>query len=245
LDPDRAGGAVSGEAIRVLVADDDVPTRVGLRTILDAESDIAVVGEAADGDRAYELARSLAPDVVLMDVRMRQMDGVEATRLITRDRDRSDSDRPRVIVLTTFDRDEYVFGALRAGASGFLLKRIRAEELVDSIRLVADGEALLTPEVTRRLVAEFTNGDAGSADVIDSIERLTDREREVLVLVACGLSNSEIASWLTVGQETVKTHVKRIFTKLGVRDRAQAVVVAYEARLIVPGGDQEEPLRPT
>jgi DNA-binding NarL/FixJ family response regulator len=232
---------VSVAAIRVLVVDDDVPTRVGLRTILDAEADIAVVGESADGYGAYELATALAPDVVLMDVRMRPMDGVEATRLITRDRDRSDSDRPRVIVLTTFDRDEYVFGALRAGASGFLLKRTRAEDLVDSIRLVAEGEALLTPEVTRRLVAEFTDGRDGPADVMEAIERLTAREREVLVLVARGLSNSEIAGWLTVSLETVKTHVKRIFTKLGVRDRAQAVVAAYEARLIVPGGDQTEP----
>jgi DNA-binding NarL/FixJ family response regulator len=236
---------VSEAAVRVLIADDDVPTRVGLRTILDAEPGIAVVGEAADGRRAYELAEELTPDVVLMDVRMRPMDGVEATRRITRNRDGSESDRPRVIVLTTFDHDEYVFGALRAGASGFLLKRIRAEELVEAIHVVADGEALLTPEVTRRLVANFTSRGEVPGDAVEGVNRLTAREREVLVLVACGLSNREVASWLTVSLETVKSHVKRIFAKLGVRDRAQAVVAAYEARLIAPGGDSVELPRST
>jgi DNA-binding NarL/FixJ family response regulator len=228
---------VSDAPVRVVIVDDDVPTRVGLRTILDGEPGIAVVGEAADGRRAYELAEELTPDVVLMDVRMRPLDGVEATRQITRSRDGSESDRPRVIVLTTFDHDEYVFGALRAGASGFLLKRIRAEELVEAIRVVADGEALLTPEVTRRLVADFTSRGDVPTRAVEGMDRLTAREREVLVLVACGLSNREIASWLTVSLETVKSHVKRMFTKLGVRDRAQAVVAAYEARLIAPGGE--------
>jgi DNA-binding NarL/FixJ family response regulator len=224
----------------VLVVDDDVPTRVGLRTILDAEPDIAVVGEAADGGDACELAGKLTPDVVLMDVRMRAMDGVEATRRITRDRDGAGSARPHVIVLTTFDHDEYVFGALRAGASGFLLKRVRAEELVEAVRVVADGEALLTPEVTRRLVADFASRTDVLTGAVEAVNRLTAREREVLVLVARGLSNREIAVWLTVGLETVKSHVKRIFTKLGVRDRAQAVVSAYEARLITPAGDPVE-----
>jgi DNA-binding NarL/FixJ family response regulator len=231
---------MSDGAVRVLIVDDDVLTRVGLRTILDAEPDIEVVAEAADGEHALGLADELTPDVVLMDVRMRPMDGVEATQRIAGNRDGSDEERPRVIVLTTFDHDEYVFGALRAGASGFLLKRIRAEELVDAVRVVADGGALLTPEVTRRLVADFTSRTDGSTGAAEDVDRLTPREREVLVLVACGLSNREISSWLTVSLETVKTHVKRIFTKLGVRDRAQAVVAAYEARLIVPGGEPVE-----
>jgi DNA-binding NarL/FixJ family response regulator len=236
---------VSVTAIRVLIVDDDVLTRVGLRTILDAEPDIEVVAEAADGHDALELAEEITPDIVLMDVRMRPMDGVEATQRITGGRDGRDEDQPRVIVLTTFDHDEYVFGALRAGASGFLLKRIRAEELVEAVRVVADGEALLTPEVTRRLVADFTSRTDVSTGAVEDVERLTPREREVLVLMACGLSNREISSWLTVSHETVKTHVKRIFTKLGVRDRAQAVVAAYEARLIVPGGEPVEPPRLT
>ncbi len=236
---------MSVTAIRVLIVDDDVLTRVGLRTILDAEPDIEVVAEAADGHDALELAEEITPDIVLMDVRMRPMDGVEATQRITGGRDGRDEDRPRVIVLTTFDHDEYVFGALRAGASGFLLKRIRAEELVEAVRVVADGEALLTPEVTRRLVADFTSRTDVSTGAVEDVERLTPREREVLVLMACGLSNREISSWLTVSHETVKTHVKRIFTKLGVRDRAQAVVAAYEARLIVPGGEPVEPPRLT
>jgi DNA-binding NarL/FixJ family response regulator len=234
---------MSDAAIGVLIVDDDVLTRVGLRTILDAEPDIEVVAEAADGRTAHELAEELTPDVVLMDVRMRPMDGVEATQRIMGSRNGREQDRPRVIVLTTFDHDEYVFGALRAGASGFLLKRIRAEELVEAVRVVADGEALLTPEVTRRLVADFTNRPGASTGAVEDVDRLTPREREVLVLIACGLSNREIASWLTVSVETVKTHVKRIFTKLGLRDRAQAVVTAYEARLIVPGGEPVEPPR--
>jgi DNA-binding NarL/FixJ family response regulator len=232
--------AVSAAAIRVLIADDDMLTRIGLRTILDAESEIDVIGEAADGGEAYELVQDLIPDIVLMDVRMRPMGGIEATRRITGARDGPESVGPRVIVLTTFDHDEYVFGALRAGASGFLLKRIRAEELVEAIRVVAQGEALLTPEVTRRLVADFTSRNATSSGAVEGLNLLTEREREVLVLIACGLSNREIASWLTVSHETVKSHVKRIFTKLGVRDRSQAVVAAYEARLIAPGGDAAE-----
>jgi DNA-binding NarL/FixJ family response regulator len=231
-------------AIRVLVADDDVPTRVGLRTILDAEPGIDVVGEAADGLQACGLAGTLAPDIVLMDVRMPLMDGVEATSRIIRDGDTPASDRPRVIVLTTFDHDEFVFGALRAGASGFLLKRTRAEEIVDAVRLVADGEALLTPEVTRRLVADFTNRGDASVDVNESVDHLTTREHEVLVLIACGLSNRDIASWLAVSLDTVKTHVKHIYTKLGVRDRAQAVVAAYEARLVVPGDGADRTATP-
>lgn len=231
---------MSDAAVSVLIVDDDVPTRVGLRTILDAEPGIGVVGEAADGRDACELVGALRPDVVLMDVRMRPMDGVEATQRIIGNRNGPETDRPRVIVLTTFDHDQYVFGALRAGASGFLLKRIRAEELVEAIHIVADGGTLLTPEVTRRLVADFTSRGDVPGGAVEGVNRLTAREREVLVLVACGLSNREIASWLTVSLETVKTHVKRIFIKLGVRDRAQAVIAAYEARLIAPGGDPVE-----
>ena len=217
---------------RVLIVDDDVPTRIGLRSILDAEPGLDVVGEAADGGEACNLVDSLEPDVVLMDVRMRPMDGITATRRITSDAHRLD--RPRVIVLTTFDHDEYVFGALQAGASGFMLKRTPAEELVDAIRIVAEGEALLTPEATRRLVADFARQDHAPTGSRGAMDWLTPREREVLVLIAHGLTNHEIASSLDVTLETIKTHVKRIFTKIGVHDRAQAVIVAYEARLVVP-----------
>jgi RNA polymerase sigma factor (sigma-70 family) len=167
-----------------------------------------------------------------MDVRMRPMDGITATRTITRDT--HSLDRPRVIVLTTFDHDEYVFGALRAGASGFLLKRTPAEELVDAIRIVAEGEALLTPEATRRLVADFAKQNQAPAEARDAMDWLTPREREVLVLIAHGLTNREIASSLNVSLETIKTHVKRIFTKIGVHDRAQVVIATYEARLVAP-----------
>jgi DNA-binding NarL/FixJ family response regulator len=229
VDSDRKGVAVS--TTRVLIVDDDVPTRIGLRSILDAEPGLDVVGEAADGREACNLVDSLEPDVVLMDVRMRPMDGITATRKITGSA--QTVDRPRVIVLTTFEQDEYVFGALRAGASGFLLKRTPPEQLVDAIRIVADGEALLTPEATRRLVADFAKQN-GAPAARDAMDWLTPREREVLVLVARGLSNREIASSLTVSLETIKTHVKRIFTKIGVHDRAQAVIAAYEARLVEP-----------
>jgi len=215
---------------RVLIVDDDVPTRIGLRSILDAERGLDVVGEAADGGEACNLVDSLEPDVVLMDVRMRPMDGITATRNITTET--HSAERPRVIVLTTFEHDEYVFGALRAGASGFLLKRTPPEQLVDAIRIVADGEALLTPQATRRLVADFAKQNGPAAR--DAMDWLTPREREVLVLVARGLSNREIASSLTVSLETIKTHVKRIFTKIGVHDRAQAVIAAYESRLVEP-----------
>ena len=225
-------GTIVGVSTRVLIVDDDVPTRIGLRSILDAEPRLDVVGEAADGREACNLIASLEPDVVLMDVRMRPMDGITATRTITSDA--HTLDRPRVIVLTTFDHDEYVFGALRAGASGFLLKRTPPEELVDAIRLVAEGEALLTPEATRRLVAEFAKQNDAPAEARDAMDWLTPREREVLLLIAHGLTNHEIASSLDVSLETIKTHVKRIFMKIGVHDRVQAVIAAYEARLVAP-----------
>jgi len=226
------GTGVGVSTTRVLIVDDDVPTRIGLRSILDAEQGLDVVGEAADGREACNLVDSLEPDVVLMDVRMRPMDGITATRTITSDA--HSLDRPRVIVLTTFDHDEYVFGALRAGASGFLLKRTPAEELVDAIRVVAEGEALLTPEATKRLVADFAKQNHAPSEARDAMHWLTPREREVLVLIAHGLTNGEIASSLNVSLETIKTHVKRIFTKIGVHDRAQAVIAAYEARLVAP-----------
>jgi DNA-binding NarL/FixJ family response regulator len=225
---DRTDVGVS--TTRVLIVDDDVPTRIGLRSILDAEPGLDVVGEAADGREACNLADSLEPDVVLMDVRMRTMDGITATRTITSEA--HSLDRPRVIVLTTFDHDEYVYGALRAGASGFLLKRTPAEELVEAIRTVANGEALLTPEATKRLVADFAK--QSHAPARDAMNWLTTREREVLVLIAHGLTNREIANSLNLSLETIKTHVKRIFTKIGVHDRAQAVIAAYEARLVAP-----------
>jgi RNA polymerase sigma factor (sigma-70 family) len=226
------GTVVGVSTTRVLIVDDDVPTRIGLRSILDAEAGVDVVGEAADGREACNLVDSLEPDVVLMDVRMRPMDGITATRTITSDA--HSLDRPRVIVLTTFDHDEYVFGALRAGASGFLLKRTPAEGLVDAIRIVAEGEALLTPEATRRLVADFAKQNHAPAEARDAMDWLTPREREVLVLIARGLTNREIATSLNVSLETIKTHVKRIFTKIGAHDRAQAVIAAYEARLVAP-----------
>ena len=191
------------------------------------------MGEADNGLEACRLASDVAPDVILMDVQMQELDGIEATRRIM-ETQKGQQDAPRVIVLTTFDYDEYVYRALRAGASGFILKRARAEELVEAVRIVAEGDALLTPELTRRLVASFSRNATKTADAAAALDRLTEREREVLVLVARGLSNREIARWLTLSVETVKTHVKRIFMKLGVRDRAQAVVAAYEAGLVVP-----------
>jgi DNA-binding NarL/FixJ family response regulator len=219
---------VSGTPIRVLIADDQALMRTGFRMILDAQDDIEVVGEAIDGADAIRRFDALSPDVVVMDVRMPTMDGIEATRRL------SALDRPaRVLILTTFDLDEYVYEALRAGASGFLLKDRPPEELVAAVRVVATGEALLAPSVTRRLIEEF----ARRAPAVKAIEldELTEREREVLVLMAKGLSNAEIARALFVAETTVKTHVGRVLHKLGLRDRAQAVVLAYESGLVHPG----------
>jgi len=214
--------------IRVLVADDQALMRTGFRMILDAQDGIEVVGEAIDGDDAIRQFDRLCPDVVVMDVRMPTTDGIEATRRLAA------LDPPaRVLILTTFDLDEYVYDALRAGASGFLLKDRPAEELVAAVRVVAAGEALLAPSVTRRLIEEF----ARRAPTVTRPElaELTDREREVLVLVARGLSNAEIARSLFVAETTVKTHVGRVLHKLRLRDRAQAVVLAYESGLVQPG----------
>ena len=213
---------------RVLVVDDQALLRAAFSSLIDAEDDLEVVGAAADGRQAVELAASLAPDVVLMDVRMPVMDGIEATRRIT-----GGVSAPRVLILTAFDLDEYVFEALRAGASGFALKSRPLEELLAAIRTVAGGEALLAPSVTRRLIAHFTDdGRAPSAKLPPGLAELTEREREVLALVARGLSNAELAQTLHVSMPTVKTHVSRILTKLGARDRTQLVVMAYESGLV-------------
>jgi DNA-binding NarL/FixJ family response regulator len=218
---------------RVVVVDDQALVRAGFRMILEAEPGIDVVGEAGDGLEAIDLVRRASPDVVLMDIRMPNLDGVEATARITSDP--SAGKPPKVLILTTFDLDEYVFAALRAGASGFLLKDTPAEDLVDAVRLVAAGDALLAPSVTRRVIERFAaQAPATSAPAVD-LTALTDREREVLVLMARGLSNAEIATELYLGETTVKTHVGRVLMKLHLRDRVQAVVLAYESGLVQPG----------
>ncbi len=220
---------------RVLLADDQVLVRAGFRALLDAEPDVQVVAEAVDGAEAVELARRERPDVVLMDVRMPRMDGLEATRRVTSDPALAGT---RVVVLTTFELDEYVFGALRAGASGFLLKDVDPPELLTAVRVVAAGEALLAPRLTRRLIEAFVRQERAPASAGvegDELADLTPREREVLALVGRGLSNAEIADELVLSPLTAKTHVARVFAKLGARDRAQLVVVAYESGLVVPG----------
>jgi len=214
--------------IRVLLADDQALVRSGFRMILDSRDDVEVVGEAEDGVAALALAAELAPDVILMDVRMPKLDGVEATRRIV-----GSGSQARILILTTFDLDEYVYEAIRAGASGFLLKDVQPVELVDAIRVVAAGNALLGTTVTKRLLERFTDGaPKTSASTLDG---LTEREREILALMASGLSNIEIADHLVVGETTVKTHVSSILRKLGVRDRVQAVIVAYDAGLVRAG----------
>jgi DNA-binding NarL/FixJ family response regulator len=219
-------------SVRVLLVDDQALIRAGFRMILNAEEDIEVVGECADGTQAIDSVKRLKPDVVLMDIRMPEMDGIEATRRITQ----SNGDPPiRVLMLTTFDLDEYVYDALRAGASGFLLKDVPADQLVDGIRLVAGGEALLAPSVTRRLIEEFSKGPRSRQEKPAALEELTPRELEVFTLIARGMSNQEIAEELVVSETTVKTHVARVLMKLGVRDRVQAVVLAYESGLVAPG----------
>ncbi|HEY8340420.1 MAG TPA: response regulator transcription factor [Egibacteraceae bacterium] len=220
--------------IRVLVADDQGMVRTGFVTFLQTQPDIEVVGEAADGAEAVRLAAELRPDVVLMDVRMPVMDGLSATREILAE-ERGDP-RPKVVVLTTFDLDDYVYEALRAGASGFLLKDASAQDLAHAVRVAAAGDALLAPSVTKRLVAEFARLGGPRAPTRARLDQLTERETEVLALVAQGLSNAQIAGHLFVTEQTVKSHVSRIFMKLGVTDRAQAVVYAYESGLVRPGG---------
>ena len=217
--------------IRVLIADDQALVRDGFGMILDAQEDIEVVGEAEDGGRAVDLARELRPDVVLMDIRMPGVDGIEATRRLV-----AGGDAPRVLMLTTFDGDEYVYEAMKAGASGFLLKDVRRDELVGAVRVVAAGDAMLAPALTRRLIEDFVRRPRPGAAPGGPIADLTEREREVLRLMARGLSNAEIAAELVVSEATVKTHVARILAKLGLRDRIQAVVLAYESGFVQPGG---------
>jgi DNA-binding NarL/FixJ family response regulator len=214
--------------IRVLVVDDQKLVRAGFRMILEAEADLAVVGEAGDGAEAIELAKRCQADVVLMDIRMPNVDGIAATKIVT-----AMADAPRVLVLTTFDLDEYVHEALKAGASGFLLKDTPPEQLVDAIRIVHGGDAVVAPSVTRRLIESFARNVSPAPS--PALEQLTDRELDVLRLMAKGLANAEIAESLILGEATVKTHVGRVLMKLGLRDRVQAVVFAYENGIAQPG----------
>jgi DNA-binding NarL/FixJ family response regulator len=221
---------VTGSAIRVGVVDDQALLRTGFTMILNSEPDVEVVFDAADGRQAIEAAHRHRADVVLMDIRMPHLDGIEATRVLTTETD------ARILILTTFDLDEYVYAAVRAGASGFLLKDTPPDELIHAVRVVAGGDALLAPSVTRRLIEEFVAG-RGLLTEVPGMNELTEREREVLVLIARGLSNAEIAERLHLGETTVKTHVSRVLLKLDVRDRVQAVVTAYESGLVRPGRD--------
>jgi DNA-binding NarL/FixJ family response regulator len=218
--------------IKVLIADDQALVRTGFRMILDAEDDIEVAGEAADGLEAISAAERERPDVILMDVRMPNMNGIEATRRLV---DKDDVEPIRVLILTTFDLDEYVYDALRAGASGFLLKDAPPEELVHAVRVVERGDALIAPSITKRLIEEISQRPAQQGAAPEALESLTQRELEVLQLMARGLSNHEIAQELFVSDTTVKTHVGRVLMKLGLRDRVQAVVLAYESGVVRPG----------
>jgi DNA-binding NarL/FixJ family response regulator len=218
--------------IRVLIADDQALVRGGFRLILEAQKDIEVVGEAEDGREALTLARELSPDVVLMDIRMPELDGLEATRRLM-----ADGEAPRVLMLTTFDEDEYVYDALKSGASGFLLKDIRPEQLAEAVRVAAKGDALLAPAITRRLIEEFVRRPPPGSGPPAEVDRLTERELEVLKLIARGLSNAEIAATLFLSEATVKTHITHVLTKLNLRDRVQAVVLAYESGLVLPGAE--------
>jgi DNA-binding NarL/FixJ family response regulator len=220
--------------IRILLVDDQALVRAGFRMILDSEPEMDVIGEAADGREAIDQVQLLRPDVVLMDIRMPELDGLEAARRILDGFE--DGEGPRILMLTTFDLDEYVYEALRAGASGFLLKDTPPEQLVAAIGVIARGEALLSPSITRRVISEFVKGNGPKPHAqFPRLEDLTAREREVLLLIARGFSNAEIAKELFVSETTVKTHVARILMKLGLRDRVQAVVLAYEAGVVTPG----------
>jgi DNA-binding NarL/FixJ family response regulator/class 3 adenylate cyclase len=231
LTPDRRAEATDARCIRVLIVDDQALVRAGFRMILDAEQDIEVAAEAADGRAAIVEARRVRPNVVLMDVRMPEMDGIEATRILLRE----DAAETKVVMLTTFDMDEYVYEALRAGASGFLLKDVPPEQLVEGIRAVASGDALLAPAITRRVIEEYVRRPGAARELPPGLEELTPREREVLTLIARGRSNAEIAETLVLSETTVKTHVAHVLMKLGLRDRVQAVVFAYESGLVEPG----------
>jgi DNA-binding NarL/FixJ family response regulator len=220
--------------IRILLVDDQALVRAGFRMILDAEADIEVVGEASDGREAVDHVRQLRPDVVLMDIRMPELDGLEAARQILAGA--PEDEVPKILMLTTFDLDEYVYEALRAGASGFLLKDTPPEQLVSAIHVIAQGDALLSPSITRRVISEFVKGTGPKPQAhFPRLQDLTARELEVMKAIARGLSNAEIAKALFVSETTVKTHVARILMKLGLRDRVQAVVLAYEAGVVQPG----------
>jgi DNA-binding NarL/FixJ family response regulator len=223
---------------RVLVADDQAAVRAGFAALIASEQEMEVVGEAADGRQAVDLARRFRPHVVLMDVRMPNLDGLEATRIICADPNLADT---RVLVLTTFDLDEYVYAALRAGASGFLLKDAGPDQLLHAIRVIAAGDALLAPSITRRLIAEFANRPARGAPVSAALDALTDRELEILRLVAAGLTNAEIASQLVISPLTAKTHVGRVLAKLDCHDRAQLVALAYETGFVRAGEREPSP----
>jgi DNA-binding NarL/FixJ family response regulator len=223
----------SGQRIRVLIVDDQALVRGGFRSILEGQPDIDVVGEAEDGQAALEAVAATSPDVVVMDIRMPRMDGIAATSEILS----ASAVPPRVLILTTFDHDEYVYEALRAGASGFLLKSSPPRELAGAIRTVASGDALLAPDVTRRLIQDFVSRPRPASSRPTVLDLLTPRETEVMALIARGRSNSEIAAELYLSEPTVKTHVTRIFAKIGVRDRVHAVVLAYEAGLVRPSAD--------
>jgi DNA-binding NarL/FixJ family response regulator len=218
--------------IRVLIADDQALLRGGFRMILESQKDIEVVGEAADGREALEQARALEPDVVLMDIRMPELDGLEATRQLV-----AADGAPHVLILTTFDLDEYVYEAMKAGASGFLLKEVRPEQLAEAVRVIAAGETLVAPAITRRLIEEFVRRRPPGSGTPPEVSELTERELEVFLLVARGLSNSEIAATLFLSEATVKTHITHVLAKLRLRDRVQAVVLAYESGLVLPGAD--------
>ncbi|WP_274564196.1 response regulator [Streptomyces spiramyceticus] len=239
--------SIPSRTVRIVVADDHLVVRTGFAALLGTQPEFTVVATASDGAEALRICRELSPDVVLMDIRMPGMDGIEATRQLvssgtSETSGSARSDGPRVLILTTFDLDEYVYDALRAGASGFLLKDVTAERLFDAVRVVAAGDALLAPGVTRRLISEFALMPARAADAtpasalntLNTLKKLTPRETQVLRLVAEGLSNPEIAARLVVAEETVKTHVSRVLTKLALRDRTQAVITAYETGLVVP-----------
>ena len=222
---------------KVVVADDQSLVRGGFRRILEAEDDIEVVAEAENGAIAVDAAKRFSPDIVLMDIRMPEIDGIEATRRIL-----ANGDGPRVVVVTTFELDEYVYESLRAGASGFLLKDVSPDQLVDAVRVVAAGESILSPSVTRRTIEEFVRSSPAATRPAEGLDELTDREREVLLLMGRGLSNGEIAERLYLGEATVKTHVGRVLRKLDLRDRVQAVVFAYETGLVKPGAERLDQL---
>jgi DNA-binding NarL/FixJ family response regulator len=222
--------SVDQPAVRIVVADDHDVVRSGFASLLDTQPEFTVIGTARDGLEAVRVGRELQPEVVLMDIRMPGIDGIEATRQLAA----HGSNAPRILVLTTFDLDEYVYDALRAGASGFLLKDVTAEQLFEAVRVIAAGDALLAPGITRRLISEFAGRPSTAPEPTPALEDLTPRETDVLKLIAQGLSNAEIAHRLVVTEETVKTHVSRILNKLGLRDRTQAVVTAYETGLVMP-----------